>query len=232
MPAPQKVAQGKPLSASPLRSAGFVNDVVDAVSDYKQRAAGQAGSDTPSRISTDCLKVKNLTGQDLQRGHCVQLGEYLLDDTDGPDFRNLWFEGNEVADPVDKKWAILAVPLPQDKIGLAQLSGVGVAIVNVTSTSHRFATPVDGAIVLDSSDGGTAIEILSPLTETGEQTVAVRMGGGGLSLCGHDPESDLPTLADYPAFWRAVTTGEGEDAVTTYCLMRGEYTDDCCGTGG
>ena len=172
------IASGTPRGKSPANSASWLNAVSDATAHYKNQVEGGSSSGPKPGLNREVsiIKVKNLIpSTDLVRGHYVQIGESLLDEVD---HRNLWFCGEEFADANDGKIAILRQALKADEIGDAQIIGVCTAVVNVTDIGHRFAKPVDGDHVFESADGGVA-EILGALTETGEQEVAVSLGGFG-----------------------------------------------------
>lgn len=160
-----KVTSRQKVETTPLRSAAFINDLIDVVNDYRTlRTGSRPGKSIHNTPSTDCVKVKNLTGANLPRGSVVQLGDYLLGTLDP---RNLIFEGNTVAAPVSLKYAILRQPLKTNAIGWAQCSGVCTALIDLADEGDRFANPVAGEIHLESAPSGP-IEILSPvLIESG-----------------------------------------------------------------
>lgn len=166
-----KVSPGAPLSTSPLRKAGVVNDILDATAFVKNQFLGSGGQSPSAGVLTDCVTVKNLTGADRVRGQCVQLGSTLLTTTDND---NLWFEGNTPAAPVTQRYAILRDPLLSNGFGLAQISGVCIGRVNVSNTAHRYATPVASSTVMNSAESGP-IELLQVPGGTGEQDIVVRV---------------------------------------------------------
>ncbi len=170
----KKVSPGTPVKSSPAMSAAWLNSVSEyAAYFHSQIAGGVAGpNDAAIEQPTDLVKVLNLTGADRLRGHVVQVGAYLLAEIDP---RYLWFEGNTVAAPANLRIAILRQAVKAGEIAPAQMAGVSTAIVNVTSTAHTHAEAEAGEHVLRSAPSG-AIEILSPLEETGEQEVAVLLG--------------------------------------------------------
>lgn len=199
----KKVTPGQPSSASPANIAQWCNDVTDVVSAIKQ---GRGGPPAANNSSSGIVKVKNLVEEesepvDLSRGHYVQLGAYLLTTTD---HRNIWLEGNLYDEAEDERIAILTRPLKGEKIGPARIIGVCTALVDVSSTAHRFAKPVDGEYLLESAASGP-VEILSDMDSTGEQEVVVLLGGGGggglrvvkiteaIAAADHDDETDETT---------------------------------------
>lgn len=184
----EKVSAGKPFTgpSSPLRSAAFVNDVIETV-DYHQQTQ-RLGKGKPAIDSgpppTDTVRVKNLSGSNLVRGSVVKLTTYLH--TSINRFA-ITFGAVAPTAPADLKFAILLEPLPTDAFGFAQTTGTCPAFVNVTNTAHTHATPVVADAVMDSAASGP-VEILSPLSGTGEQMVVVRIGEaatgqyGGMTL--------------------------------------------------
>ncbi len=184
-----KVSPGTPKGQSPAFKSAWCNSVSEATAYFQERiAAGEAGGEGRNlKSSSGLVNVKNMTEGDLLRGHYVQLGDYLYDyHTDAEPLakvkhHKLGFEGN-LYDPANKgRIAIYITAVkgdPDAKTAKARIIGVCTAVVNVTDITHRFATPVDGESVLDSATSGR-VEILSDITETGEQEVAVLLGGGG-----------------------------------------------------
>jgi hypothetical protein len=183
-----KVAAGTPSDDSPSNKANWINAVSEATEDYHTRKRlGQGGkAPLPLKDNDTWVKVKNLSGSDLLRGHYLQVGDYLLDELD---FRSLWFEGNVYSASNGRKVAVLRQAALDDDIVKAQMSGVGVARINVRDTAHQFAEPIDTRHVLRSSDEGS-IEILSvpspnggPLTtRTDADTGTVTMDDSGHSI--------------------------------------------------
>jgi hypothetical protein len=163
-----KVFPGKSLPG-PLRKAGFVNDIIDCVENYKSSALGGGTRSIGLKLPTDLVKIRNTTGDDLDPGSCLQLGDLLLDDD--PNSRYPWFEADYAADPVYRNYCVLREPIPDGKIGLAQISGTCVARVHVLNSNHTHAIPVSAAAAdslgIDQgvlvSDFIGPIEILSPL---------------------------------------------------------------------
>lgn len=179
MPDFGKVGPGTPIGKSPILSAGWVNSVSDATARFvREQASSEATGEKPNlNTKFAIVRVKNMAGEALLRGHCVQLGDYRFDDIKP---HALWFEADLPAAPLSRKIAILRSAVKSGYAGQvdAQMLGVCTAWVDVTSTSHTHANPEDGEKVLKSGGGGFA-QILSPLTTTGEQEVAVLIGGGG-----------------------------------------------------
>lgn len=200
------VKSGTPIRQSPTNSAAWINAVSMAAENYQYRTAGgRAGHRAPLPPANFAIvRVQNKTGSDLVRGEVVQLGDYRLD-TINP--RALWFEADKPADPLDLRIAVMRQAVPNDKQGDAQLIGVTTAIVNVTSTDHRFAAVVDGSVKMESGTSGL-LQIISPLTETGEQEVAGLIGAASSAALS---VSSAMITAEVPAF----TEIDGNDKTCT-----------------
>lgn len=171
-----KVSAGQKLSASPLRKASVINDVMDTIAFVKQQQMGGGGDMIRGIRHTDIVKIRNDSGGDLVAGRVLQLGGYLYDEMNR---RNILFEADTPED--EERFAILGEPIKSGEIGIAHVSGVCIAVVNVTDIEHTRATPENGETVLKSGGGGP-IRILSELEETGEQEVAVLIDFAGPSL--------------------------------------------------
>jgi len=154
-------------------SAKWANRVDAAAAAFNERAA-LGGSTAAHRIDRNVIKVSNQTGSNLLRGHYVQVGEFELDARDP---RNIWFEGNLYDETSDQRIAIATNAVVDGARVDAVLIGVAVAVVDVSDTGHRYATPVDGEYVLASAASGP-VEILDTVTETGSQECAVLLAGG------------------------------------------------------
>ncbi len=173
-----KVTAGMASGMAPTTSAGWINSVSE-VAEWYEKNIRLGRSSSPAGGAEPLVQVQNTTGADLARGSVVELGAGLLDEIDR---EFLWYEGNEYSDGV---LAILVDPIEDDLIGPARTLGAAVALVNVTSTSHRFAAPAAGETVLQSATEGP-VQILGTLSTTGEQECAVLIGvsggGGGSTL--------------------------------------------------
>lgn len=163
-------------ASKPFMSAGWLNAVSDAAAYHQTQVAGGNATGVNQALPStgSMVKIKNVSGGDFSRGHCIQLGSYQLSTLK---HRSLWFEADAPTAPLTSKIAIVRVAIPDGKRGEAQMHGITTALVNVSDTGHTHADPVSGSLVMASGASGIA-EILTPLSSTGEQEVAVRLGGG------------------------------------------------------
>lgn len=170
-----RVTPGQPLRESGYPSPEFYNDLVGVLRAQKTgEFSPRPNQPPPPQIEPDILKIRNDSGSDLDRGHVVEIGEYLLDEKD---FRNLWFEGLAPTATIGARYAILLDACPQDEIMRAVVSGACLAFVNVSDESHTHAIISEGSHVLESADSGP-IALLDTPTE----------------LEGEDPEEQLLTV--------------------------------------
>lgn len=167
-----KVQPGISRWKSPAFNSAWLNAVSESAQYYHENVK-LGGGKNPQSSQQKPIKVRNKTGGDLLRGAVVQLGAELLTNLDP---RNLWFEGDTYS---DGQVAIVQSAVLDEEIVAVKVSGETTALVNVTSTSHGYAQPTASATVLSSTATATDIRILSPLSTTGEQEVAVLMGSGG-----------------------------------------------------
>lgn len=167
-----KVSSGQQIKQTPIHRAGFINDTIDVVNDYKAGKRPPHGPDTHG-VDTNEVQVRNKTCGDRLRGEVVQLGAPLVGSPPDHPYHP-WFEGRTVAAPADKRWAILRLPLKECEIGPALIAGRALAWVMVTSLAHTHAIPVIGSPTLTSATSGN-IEILSPPASTGLQEIWVRL---------------------------------------------------------
>jgi hypothetical protein len=165
----EKVTPGQRIKSTPFSRATFMNDTVELVNAYNEgRLSGTRGI-TRGDSSRVVVEVRNSTGGDRARGEVVQLGDHLLDDVSE---EHPWFDADLVDAPVLQRMAILLKPIKEDAIGPAQMLGVCLARVDVTSTSHTHAMPLDGDSELTSSFTGPC-ELLMVPDETGVQDLWV-----------------------------------------------------------
>ena len=88
-----------------------------------------------------------------------------------------WLDGTKLSAGAYRNRILVVCidPIPDGKIGPAQLTGVGAVLVNVQATWHRRAYPVAGQDVLRTGLFGP-FELLNTPTATGEQMVFASLG--------------------------------------------------------
>lgn len=171
----RKVSPGQPLSKAPSRSASWLNAVSAAAQAYQETSGPGGSSAIRSQQNPVEVKVKNITGGDLLRGHAVLLDESLLDEVN---HRKPFVSGVTPADGKTRPLALLKSACKNNKFTEAFVAGVAPAIVDVASLDDTHASVEDGSNVLVSGTSGQ-VEILTPPTTTGEQELLVLLGGGG-----------------------------------------------------
>lgn len=183
----EKASQGQKAAVSPLRSAGTINRILQAADNFVDtQALGKGGRGQGLFTSTDTVLVKNLcflnsNQQDLPRGAVIVLDEALLDEVNP--YRLLFSTTDMLFLSPHRKWAVVRKPIKFGNIGEAQVSGVGVARVNVTDIDHDFAFPKYEQLSFESGFIGP-VELLSTAEETGVQEMIVRFPVPPLELYG------------------------------------------------
>lgn len=186
MPKFNKVTTQTKIGDSPIMSAGWINGVSESAQYYFDNFATSGPTPSAQRLKPESaiVKVKNVLtpDTDLKRGHYIQLGKYIVkrkgDNNCNVDNRNLWFEAKEYKADSTARIGIIRRAAKRDEFTSAQLIGICTAVVNITDIEHAFADVEEGTTKLQSANSGPA-EIISDLTETGEQEAAVLLGGGG-----------------------------------------------------
>lgn len=145
------------------------NDMVDAGEAWSRQRLSQAGGPPIRPRSTDIIKVLN-TETDRRKGEILEINNKAI--TDVTD-ENTWLKGVE---PDAGFFGILKEPVLADEMASLQVSGVCLALVDITDTGHTRADMVSGEYVLASGDSGP-MELLYAPSSTGEQECVVRFGG-------------------------------------------------------
>lgn len=209
---PEKTSPGAKLKSNPLLvDSHTINDVLDTLSRAKRgEFTGPGRLPEVAKLGSDFVKVQNVTGSARERGDCLQLGDFLLDETD---YRNLWFAADEPAYP-NGKCVILQRPLADDEIGPAHASGVCVAKVLVIDEAHTHAMPWHGEYRLFSCTSGP-FELLHAPADTGTQLLPVRFlpqrdsaavtvdgyNGHALDLCANPTSQSLGNTTTAFPIW-------------------------------
>lgn len=170
-----RASQGQAFPPPPLRSAGAINGWMEVSENFQQqKRLGNGGGMRLRPPGTTVVKVRNDTGAALRKGEVIDLNTQPL--TGDPDRTYPWFVAavpNEL-----RVSAIVLEPIPEDEYGDAQLAGICPALVNFSSTTHKFARVSSGNDVLQSNaDSGPARVVVAPAS-TGEQMVWVVLGEG------------------------------------------------------
>jgi hypothetical protein len=224
-------------------SARTWNSLVDMLDWWKRNhALGSGGGRLNGPRETDLIRLRNDTGEALDKYSVLQVDEYLLTDTGGDiqiDRMRMFFGGSK---PINGAALVAALQwtAAEDEIVEAQISGVGMALVDVGATWHRRAYPTRDETVLTSGIFGP-FEILGELEDTGEQTCLVRMGQAANRSIMGVVQTDGITAATYASSdltmgygdvvllaphsstvgKYTLTSGEGEQEVVAYNMASG-----------
>ena len=125
------------------------NDALDAGKDWGERRVLGEGDrpHVPLPIETDLVNLKNSSGASLPSGSVLQVDAAILTTIDR---QHLWLDGLEPAPDGTESIAICTRPHPADHIQQCQVSGVCLALVNVTHIQHKWADIDPGTTVLQS----------------------------------------------------------------------------------
>lgn len=165
-----KVTPGSPFRAPPARVWNNMIDAGQAFADGRL-SSGPPGSTRPRE--TDLLKLKNSSGAVRRKGEILKIEGKVIESVTG---ENIWLDG--IAPTTDCRFGILKTPADVDEVVTVQVSGVCMAMVNVTDASHTFASAAGANYVLRSGTSGP-LEILFAPVGTGELECVVRFAGGG-----------------------------------------------------
>jgi hypothetical protein len=167
-----KVSSGQGIP----RSASLWNNIIDSANDFAMRRLGSGGGSVGSLVSTDIVKIRNSSGAAIRQGELLEISGFLLTDLVRD---SLWFEG-DVPNSV-RPFGIALQDMPIDTIDRCQVSGVCIALVNVSDDGHGYAEVVSGDAVLHSTGTGP-VRILYKPAGTGEKVCAVLLGGAGVAV--------------------------------------------------
>lgn len=142
----------------------------------RAHADSRLNANAPNPIrprETDIIKAKNNSGALRRTGEILRIsGKAIETVTD----ENKWLLG--VVPTADGYFGILKEPAAISGIASLQVSGVCIALVDITDIDHTRADVVAGEYVLASSTSGP-LEILYQPGTTGEHECVVRFAGGG-----------------------------------------------------
>lgn len=161
-----KVQSGQPIP----RSASLWNNIIGSANEYALRQLGQPGAQVVGQTNTEIVVIKNSSGAHVRLGEVLEISGFLVTSVE----RNgLWFDGDEP--DATRPFVVALQDMPTSAIDRAQVSGVCVALVNVTDAGHGYAVVADGEPVAQSAESGP-IRILYKPTGTGEKVCAVLIG--------------------------------------------------------
>ena len=166
-----KVGQGsrwKPPTASEW------NAMQEAAEYVRQLRLGVGGGPQYQPVPTDLIKIKNSSGASRSRGHVLEITG-ILEAT----FSRLRmaFDGGAPTPSSDKRYAILKEDIPNGGIGLAQVSGICAAVVNVTDSAHKYAKITASTYSLQSSLHGIIPLVYQPSGTGSTHECAVLFAG-------------------------------------------------------
>lgn len=148
------------------------NAIAEATEYYhRHQKLGSGGSSRRNPISTDCALVYNNSGSNRSRGDLLVISG--IQTTSVP-YDELWLTATTPSGTTGT-FCVLREPIPSTKVGTGQISGICMARVNITDTSHGRATPAASTNNLVSSANGPVRIIYKP-SGTGIKECAVLLG--------------------------------------------------------
>jgi len=165
-----KAAPGSPFKAPPAR---IWNNMVDAGRAFADGQLNNAPPQPTRSRATDLLRLKNSSGAVRKKGEILKIQGKVIETVND---ESIWLDG--IAVTADCRFGILSTPAETSEVVTAQVSGVCMAVVNVTDATHTFASAADADYVLQSGTSGP-LEILFAPSGTGQLDCVVRFAGGG-----------------------------------------------------
>lgn len=180
-PAGQRAVPGD--SIRDVVTASAWNSMLDMLDSWRRSAGGF--NVAPGEVTSgDCvIEVKNDTGEDLSRWACVGLGDVTVAPSENTDefIERHVVTATTPASTHATKFAILQEAIPDGEIGRAVVCGKTIATVNVSNTSHGYASPEAGSYRLQSGDTGLARILYVETTGTQDALVVIGAGSGAPS---------------------------------------------------
>ena len=166
----------KPRRGQPWRPPKAADETAKAATADMYRRGPERLPDRQQPIDSNLVVVRNDSGGNLRRYDVVGLGTANTKLLTAVDRDQVWLIADKLTNCLPNcQVAVLIDPLANGKFGLAQVSGRGVAYVNVGAVWHRRARPTKAANVLVSSLFGP-LEILRKPDGTGEKLCYVSIG--------------------------------------------------------
>lgn len=184
-------------------TAGDWNRHEDAADDYERRALGEGGGEKHGKLSTGRIRIKNSSGADRRAGEILQVGDYLLTDIER---RYPWFDA-DLHDGTDAPFAVLLEPIIDGEIGLAQIAGVCMALVNFAHASQQFARPDPAGTDVLKGEALGPVRILHKPTGTGELKCLVNLGDGRFEAWGFADDNAAVNVPGTVSVWEGPSGG-------------------------
>ncbi len=134
---------------------------------------------------TDIIKVKNDSGDPRRKGEILKIEGNAIEEVTA---EHIWLKG--ITPTSICHFGILKEPADADEVAPLQVSGVCMALVEVTDLEHKQAMIIvpedeedDAVYVLQSSSGGPIDLLFIPGEETGELECVVRFGAQPPDRC-------------------------------------------------
>ena len=149
------------------------NRIIEATDYYHRFSRMGTAERSPSwQFPTDRVRVQNVSGSNLRQGEVVEFGDFIPAQVERGAFV---LEADKPSATGSRYYGILHESIPDDQFGECLISGVCKALVDINSTSHRYARVAHADAVLQSVTAGPYPIMYAPAS-TGEQECLIRCG--------------------------------------------------------
>lgn len=166
------------------------------------------------------VKVKNNSGAGIGAGDALEVQAKIVTTLRRD---RLWFAGDTPAVPSLNLWGVAVRPIPSNKIGEVQLSGVCLAPVTINDAQHCFADVADGTETLSSAWHG--VRILYKPSGTGVLTCALLLGsytdGPWKGVVSEVDGIDAGATGEVTVWWEGAETTTPDTVQAKYAWMAG-----------
>jgi hypothetical protein len=155
-------------------SARDLNRCLEAAEAYhRSHALGMGRGALAAAANNNLIRVKNSSGADRKAGEVLEFTGLVVDSSSLA-AGAIWLNGDKPA--LRNGCGVLAQPVGSGAIGACYVAGACLALVNVTSTDHRYAAVKSDQYVLESGTAGEARILWKPSGTGPNRLCAVLLG--------------------------------------------------------
>jgi hypothetical protein len=159
-------------------------------------------------VPSDVVEAENTATVDIRQGEVLEMTDKVIEPSRG----NIWLKG-DVPSANGVTVGIAIRPIKKNAIDKIQITGVTMALVNVTDTSHGRASVESSKAVLQSSADGPFRVLYKP-SGTGEKECVVLFGSSGATnsmASYHFSGSSISAFATIPVLNEAAKGNTSSD---------------------
>jgi len=234
-----RLVPGQPWHGPSSSRQDRVNRAVRQVEQWQQSRTGAPG---PQAWDGCLAPIKNNSGSDVDRFGVLGIDGVVIDQaTNATVFKNLAPLNGTTPDGDDHlgRFAVLPEPIASGKPGVAVISGICVAYVDLVDTDHYWADVKDAdTSCLESRTGGTAQILYMDRSTKGMRLAYVRVGHTPYFFQKFELKTSFPNggvfggssyATAYPRAYDNVAKVDVTDLTTTFQVW--DYIGDREGTG-